>query len=89
MTFTELTAAQPCRIKIEAIAIVTDAFLTSYAWLKQPLEVPDNLTRKRIIAECYASLQPSESLWKKYLKEANRLLEKGEVSKESYYIITY
>lgn len=56
---------------------------TTMVWLKRPLGSP-NLPRKRIIADCYAALNPSDRLWRKYLSEIVRLFERGDIGKEDY-----
>lgn len=52
--------------------IISDDSLTTILWLKNP-SVNNELARKRLVATCYASVQPSPSLWNKYLKEIDKL----------------
>ncbi len=65
---------------------VLDATLTNHIWLKRPQVAPD-LPRHRIIAECASALEPDERLWSRLLNEADRLLKRGEISKEDLYLI--
>lgn len=67
---------------------ILDHHLTTISWLKKPLEAPD-LPRKRIIADCYAALNPSDTLWKMYLEEINKLHNQDDISKEDYYLLRY
>ena len=54
---------------IEAVPhCISDHVLTTLLWLKKPLSAPD-LPRKRIIADCYAALNPPDSLWRRFLTE--------------------
>lgn len=57
-------------------------------WLKKPLSAPE-LPRKRIIADCYAALNPSDSLWKGYLGEIDRLQTRGNISEQDFNLLRY
>ena len=67
---------------------LTDYSLTNFLWLKKPTVAPD-LPRKRIIADCYAAMQPDEKLWQRYLQETQKLKEDNKVSTEEYYMLRY
>lgn len=67
---------------------LTDYTLTNLLWLKKPTAAPD-LPRKRIIADCYAATRPTESLWRLYLEQIEKLNQRGEVSSEDYYLLCY
>jgi hypothetical protein len=67
---------------------VLDHILTTVVWLKKPLEVKE-LPRKKIIADCYAALNPSNTLWKKYLDEINKLQKKDSISENDYFLLRY
>jgi hypothetical protein len=67
---------------------VTDRWLTVVLWLKHPTAAPD-LPRKRIIADCYAATNPSESMWWRYLQEAVKLRSQGDVSVDQYYHLRF
>ena len=69
------------------IAMSADT-LATLAWLKEPLLSPD-LPRKRIIADCYVALNPSDGLWRSYLEEIARLEDDGQVSDEDYALLRY
>ncbi|OPF52401.1 hypothetical protein BH721_03870 [Clostridium baratii] len=68
----ELTGVMP---------IISDYALTNLLWLKKPL-VAKELSRKRIIAECYAVSQPDEILWGKYIREVDKLKNQGNISED-------
>jgi len=63
-----------------------DHIFTTMVWLKKPLAAAD-LPVKRMIAECYAAMNPPDGLWRKYLTEIERLRAKGDISKEDYYLL--
>jgi len=60
-----------------------DHLFTTIVWLKKPLAAPD-FPRKRIIADCYAAMNPPDRLWRMYLEAIDRLRRRGDVSKEDY-----
>ncbi len=65
---------------------VTDYALTSLLWLKLPSVAPD-LPMKRLIANCYAAVQPDGELWSKYLEEVERLKQSGGCTADEYYAL--
>ncbi len=65
---------------------ITDHLLTTLLWLKKPTMAP-NLPLKHIIADCYAAMEPSDNLWKKYLAEISKLQSKGDISSDDYYFL--
>lgn len=66
----------------------TDQAFTNIIWLKQPNNAPE-LPRKRVIADCYSAIQPSERLFRVYFNEIERLKERGSVTEEEYYTLRY
>lgn len=66
----------------------TDHWLTTLLWLKTPLRAPD-LPKKRLIADCYAAVQPSERLWRRYLEEINKLETRRSVTTDDYYRLRF
>ena len=56
-----------------------DHTFSTLIWLKTPLKAPD-LPTKRMIADCFAALNPSDALWKAYLQEIDRLQQRGNIS---------
>lgn len=67
---------------------VTDFALTNLMWLKTPTKAP-NLPMKRLIADCYASVQPDDSLMGKWINEIEKLEKQGSISVEDYYFMRY
>jgi hypothetical protein len=67
---------------------LTDYTLTNILWLKQPNRAPD-LPIKRIIADSYAAIQPSDSLFNKYLLQIDRLQESGEIDPNDAHLAMY
>lgn len=69
------------------LAMLGDLFGT-LVWLKRPMAAPE-LPLKIVIAECYAALNPSDSLWKRYLSQIDRLETQGDVTEEDYYLLRF
>lgn len=67
---------------------ISDYTLANTLWLKKPTSAPA-LPRKRIIADCYAALQPADELWTAYHKEVGRLQESGKVKEDDYFLLRY
>lgn len=67
---------------------ITDHRLTAHIWLKMPTKAP-GLPKKRIIADCYAAIQPSDKFWKRYFEQIEKLKKKGNISEEQYYLLRY
>lgn len=65
-----------------------DHVFTALVWLKKPLDAPD-LPRKRILADCYAAMNPSDMLWRKYLDEIDRLEKQGNITEEDYFLLRF
>lgn len=63
---------------------VMDYHLSTVLWLKNPLNNP-MMPRKRIIANCYAALNPQDSaLWKQYVAKINHLKDSKDISVDDY-----
>ncbi|MDN6966914.1 hypothetical protein EXW10_15445 [Enterococcus faecium] len=63
--------------------------LTNLVWLKDPGLAPD-FPQKRLIANCYAAITPTERFWKKYLDESEKLFNKEKIiTKEDLIILRY
>jgi hypothetical protein len=65
---------------------VTDVFLGTFTWLQSPARVT-SINRRRMIADCYAAVQPSKVLMKKYLQEIERLKNDQKVTEDEYYLL--
>lgn len=66
----------------------TDYVFTTLLWLKRPNQAPD-LSRKRLIATCYAATQPNDLLWNKYVQEISKLETDKCISTEQYYLLRH
>jgi hypothetical protein len=62
--------------------------MTTIVWLKNPLGAPD-LPRKRIIADCYAAMNPPERLWRLYLDEVEALRNRNDLAENDYHLLRY
>lgn len=67
---------------------ITDYSLTNLLWLKRPLELPD-LPMKRVIADCYAALQPDERLMRAYLAKIDQLERQGDATEDDVFMLRY
>nr|VFK54532.1 MAG: hypothetical protein BECKTUN1418F_GA0071002_104415 [Candidatus Kentron sp. TUN]VFK57392.1 MAG: hypothetical protein BECKTUN1418E_GA0071001_104515 [Candidatus Kentron sp. TUN] len=67
---------------------ITDHRLTAHLWLKMPTKSP-SLSKKRIIADCYASIQPSEEFWIAFVGEIEKLKLQDNLSIDDYYLLRY
>lgn len=74
--------------RVSVVPCLTDIALTQLLWLKKPLIAP-NLPRKRIIADAFAAMQPSEQLWRKYLEELEKQKDRKGITPEQYYELRY
>jgi hypothetical protein len=66
--------------------LLTDYTLTTLLWIKNPNIYP-NLPRKRIIADCMASMQPTERVMNKYMETIKKLKETGELTEGDYSLL--
>lgn len=64
----------------------SDHVMTTLVWLKNPSRSPD-LSQKRLIADCYAALNPGDELWKAYAREVEKLRKRNEISFDDYYVL--
>jgi len=69
-------------------AVVTDYHLSHLAWLKSPMEVQD-LPRVEILANCYATMRPHESIWSRYLEEVARFKAENRVSENDHEVLRF
>jgi hypothetical protein len=67
---------------------VTDRDLTTILWVKMPLGA-SGLPRKRMIADCYAAMQPEPRLWHRYVDEIERLEKTGTFDHEDVLLLRH
>lgn len=65
---------------------VTDVFLGTIVWIQSPVKFY-SLNEKKLLADCYAALQPNELLLKKYIDQLEKLKNRGEIGDEQYYLM--
>ncbi|MCB0479614.1 MAG: hypothetical protein KDC84_15710 [Crocinitomicaceae bacterium] len=65
---------------------ITDVFLGTVLWMQSPAKV-ERLNLKKLMADCYSAIQPSERLIQKYLDEINRLKKEGRIDDESFILL--
>ncbi len=70
----------------EVSSVVTDFSLANIAWLKCPLQFPD-LPRFEVVATCYAAMNPTDSLWSRYLTEIDKLKSHGDISEKDHELL--
>ncbi len=61
----------------------TDIFLSTLIWIQNPL-LADQINKRRLLADCYAGMSPSEDLIKEYEIELKKLKEKGRINNSTY-----
>lgn len=69
-------------------AVVTDYHLSHLAWLKSPMEAQD-LPHAEILANCYATMRPDESIWNRYIDEVARLKLENKVSEKDHEVLRF
>jgi hypothetical protein len=67
-------------------AVLTDVFIGTLIWINSPAKSVD-INEKRLIANCYAAMQPSKSLIKKLANTADKLRGEGEISEEEVVLL--
>ena len=70
----------------EVSSVITDFSLANVAWLKAPMGAPQ-LPMTEVLAFSYAALRPSSALLNKFLKEIDKLEEKGNISSLDHQIL--
>ena len=61
---------------------ITDYSLSNLAWLKSPVQ--SDWPQKEVLALCHAALSPTESVWRKYVAETEKLRNQGEITPEMH-----
>lgn len=65
---------------------LTDIFLGTIVWLQSPAKL-HKVNEQKIIADCYAALQPSPLLLKRYLDKLEKLKSEGKINYDEYYML--
>jgi hypothetical protein len=66
----------------------TDYVFTTLLWLKRPDQAP-NISKKRLIAACYAAIQPDTNLWNQYIQEISQLESDNKITSNQYYLLRH
>lgn len=64
---------------------LTDVFIGTLVWINHPSTA--SINEKRLIANCYAALQPSKMLVKRLVDEAERLKREGEITEDDMTVL--
>ena len=72
----------------DAPICMVDHVFTTLVWLKAVKKRPD-LPKECLVANCFAATNPSDLLWGKYITEASKLREKGNITPEDYTILVH
>ncbi len=72
----------------DAAVCMSDQVFTTLIWLKAVKKAP-NLPKHRLVANCFAALQPSADLWNRYVEEADTLREKGKIDENDYAVLIH
>jgi len=67
-------------------ACLTDTFIGTIIWLRNPNKVIE-ISKKKVMANVYSALQPSEELLRQYVAEVKKLKEKGEITEDDYILL--
>jgi len=70
----------------EVSSVITDYSLANVAWLKAPMRRP-SLPEKETLALCYAALEPSKVLFRKYVEMMEQLRSTGNISEQDHAIL--
>ncbi|MBK9522025.1 MAG: hypothetical protein KBA96_10900 [Rhodocyclaceae bacterium] len=70
----------------EVSSVITDYSLANVAWLKAPMKRP-SLPEKETLALCYAALEPSKALFRKYVEMMEQLRTTGNISEQDHAIL--
>jgi hypothetical protein len=64
----------------------TDLFMGTLIWLKSPAKV-EKIKYPKIIADCYAALQPDKRLINIYIGKINELKKDQSIKEDDYYLL--
>ncbi len=70
----------------EVPSVITDFSLANLAWLKGPMGAP-SIPKTQLLALSYGALEPSSVLLGKYLKEIDKLEEKGTITAKDHQLL--
>ena len=65
---------------------ITDTFLGTLIWLNTP-DIAEEITKKKLLADCYALTEPDQGLIKKYLAEVDKLKKRNKITEEQHLLL--
>lgn len=65
---------------------LTDVFVGTLIWLQSPSRVKA-FSEKKIIADCYAAMQPTDILIHKYMEAVEQLKREMKITNDEYYLL--
>lgn len=71
---------------MDVSSVITDSSLANAAWLKAPMDAPA-LPKTQVLGFAYAALRPPMELLDKYMKEIERLEERGEITERDHQLL--
>lgn len=73
-------------LKFSMPTCITDVFLGTLIWLQSPAKVQE-ISQMKLISDCYAALQPTELLIKKFMDAVEALKNQGRITTDQYYLL--
>jgi hypothetical protein len=70
----------------EVASVITDFSLANVAWLKAPVGAP-RLPARELMAMCYAALEPGPGLWSAYMREIDKLRQRGDITARDHELL--
>lgn len=67
-------------------ACLTDIFIGTILWLQSPAKLL-NVNIRKIVAQCYAALQPDARVLKQFLHKISELKSEGKIDDNDYYLL--
>jgi hypothetical protein len=67
-------------------ACVTDTFIGTLIWMRNPNKAIE-INEKKIIADVYSALQPSEEILKQYVAELEKLKKDEQITEDDYVML--
>jgi len=65
---------------------ITDSFLGTLIWLNTP-DIAEEITKKKLLADCYALTEPDQGLIRKYLAEVDKLKKRNKITEEQHLLL--
>jgi hypothetical protein len=66
---------------------ITDIFMGTILWAQSSTAKIESINQKKLIATCYAAMQPTKLVLKKFIDTAEKEYQKGSVTKDEYTLL--